>query len=297
MKTVKEVIKEGTESLIQRQYSQPLLEAQLLLAFVLDVSKQYLYFNLEQSVTPTEHHIFRELLHIRNQGYPLQYILRNQEFMGLDFYIEEGVLVPRPDTESVVERLIEEIKGLNWDQKRIRILDIGSGSGAIGCSLAYYLPKSTVIGMDISPIALKISTINGSRLGLNNYHIIEQDIFADDGFMDKFDVIVSNPPYIANSHIMTLQTEVSTYEPLMALAGGEDGLDFYRQILKRLKDFIKPEGLLAFEIGFDQRLAVVSLMKKAEMFQSIQVIQDLQGLDRGVLAFRMKEDSFRPFDN
>ena len=168
--------------------------------------------------------------------------------MGLDFYVEEGVLIPRPDTEILVEYVLAHIDKV-YGQEKIDILDIGIGSGAIGISVAYYRKNAMVYGVDISQRALAVSNINKKRFNLDNVEIFESNLFENIDRSRRFHIIVSNPPYISKKDIGTLQEEVRNYEPIIALDGGEDGLDFYRRIIPESKDYLHPKGLIIVEIG------------------------------------------------
>ncbi len=211
------------------------------------------------------------LLEKRLDNMPMQYILGQCEFMGLDFSVNENVLIPRPDTEVLVEEVLK--------YKPDTALDIGTGSGAIAVSLAKYGVKS-VCACDISPKALEVAEHNAKA---NNVEIkfIESDLFEN--ITGRFDAIVSNPPYIASGVIPTLMPQVKDYEPRLALDGGRDGLDIYRRIISAAGAYLNQNGLLAFEIGYDQGAAVSGLMRE-NGFGDVKVIRDLAGLDRVVLG-------------
>ena len=221
----------------------------------------------------------------RINGRPVAYIVGNREFMGLDFFVKEGVLIPRPDTETLVEEIIELCKNKS---EQINILDIGTGSGSITVSLAKYIENSKVMSFDISDIPLEVGKINAINNEVDNkIEFVKSDVFSAIKDTEKqFDVIVSNPPYIPKKDIETLHTQVKDYEPYNALEGGEDGLDFYRQITKESIDYLKQGGILAYEVGHDQAEDVSEIMKSYG-YTKIYKKKDIQGIDRVVIGFKL----------
>ena len=211
----------------------------------------------------------------RKMHSPLQYIINKQNFYGLDFYVDESVLIPRYDTENIVDRIVKDCK----ENKCLSVLDLCTGSGCI----AVCLKKNgfeKVYAADISDKALSVAKHNAD---LNNADIIflQSDLYENFPKEIRFDIIVSNPPYISTDKIAELETQVKDFEPKLALDGGKDGLDFYKKILKLSKDFINKSGRLYLEIGYDQAKEVVDLAKK-EGYYNIQIIKDLSGRDRGM---------------
>lgn len=262
-------------------------ESILILCKLLDRDKSYIYTYGDMKVSPSVVDKFLELMEKRLSGYPLQYILGEWEFMGLNFYLEEGVLVPRPDTEILVEYIIEYIKR-QYNNIELNILDLGVGSGAISLSIANYCKNAVVYGVDISDIAIKVANINKDRLNLLNVNFFKGDLFEPLEKKDlkgKLQIIASNPPYISKDGIEKLHTTVKDFEPRLALDGGVDGLDFYRKITPISKEFLVDNGLLIYEIGFDQGEEVKTIMN-LEGFKEISILKDLQGLDRVVLGFK-----------
>lgn len=280
---INKLLKIGAEKIKGRQYGNPVLEATLLLGKLLKVDRVYIYTHGHEEVPDFIVDKYFEMIDRRRAGYPIQYIIKEREFMGLDFYVEEGVLIPRPDTEILVEYVLEYIDK-NYGQQEVEVLDIGIGSGAIGISIAYYRKNARVYGVDISQKALEISNINKERFNLENINIFKSNLFENIDKDKEFHIIASNPPYIPKDHISSLQEEVQ-YEPVLALDGGKDGLDFYRRIIPESKEYLHPNGLLILEIGYDQGAAVVSIMEE-EAFENIEILKDLQGLDRVVLGFK-----------
>ena len=268
-----------------RKSKNDLLDSILVLCKLLNVDKSYIYTYGEEEVSTDTVDKFLELMEKRSLGYPIQYILGEKEFMGLDFYIEEGVLVPRGDTEVLVEYIINYIEE-NYGDKKINVLDIGIGSGAISLSIANYCKNTEVLGIDISRTAIKVANINKKRFNLSNVNFYEGDLFqALEGLSmeGKFNIIVSNPPYISKKDIEDLDVQVKDFEPRLALDGGVDGLDFYRRITLESKDFLVEGGLLIYEIGYDQGDLVKEILIK-EGFKDVSIIKDLQGHNRVVMG-------------
>lgn len=284
--TIEKLLKDGLNIIEEREYNNPFLDVQLILSHLLKKDKIYLHMHKDEEVDSNVSEKYYEMVERRNLGYPLQYMINSQEFMGLDFFVQEGVLVPRPDTEILVEKLINMVNQTAFKDKKIKILDIGTGSGAIALSLAYYLKNSVVTAIDISDIAIETATLNVKRLNLSNVSIIKADVFEDMNIGDeKYDIVVSNPPYIEKSTIEELQIEVSKYEPKIALDGGIDGLDFYRQIINVFKEIHGKNSILAVEIGYNQKKTVTEIFENAKLFNKIETYKDLSGNDRVVTGF------------
>ena len=263
------------------------LETILIICKLLDVDKSYIYTYGEKEIADDVSSKFLELMEKRHSGYPIQYILGEREFMGLDFYLEEGVLVPRPDTEILVEYIIDYIKK-HHKEDNINVLDIGIGSGAISLSIASYLKNTKVFGIDISDTAIKVANINKEKFKLSNVNFYKGDLFkALEGLnMEyKFDIIVSNPPYIKSEEITSLDIQVKDHEPMLALDGGLDGLDFYRRITEGSLEYLKDNSLLIYEIGYEQSKEVEDILRLWG-FKDISTLKDLQGHDRVVLGIK-----------
>ncbi|SHJ22308.1 release factor glutamine methyltransferase [Dethiosulfatibacter aminovorans DSM 17477] len=285
-KSIRQCIKEAVEVLGQREYMNPLLDAQLLLAYAMGREKLYVIMNMNETLDEKTEELFFSLVGKRKKGCPLQYITNSQEFMGLDFHVEEGVLIPRPDTENIVEYIIDMAKKEYSAKDNIRILDIGSGSGAIGCSLAEYLENSSVAAIDISDIAVKVSDINRERLGLENFNVMKMDIFDDIWKeLGSFDIVVSNPPYIPEEDVKSLQVEVAEYEPKLALIGGNSGYDYYERIISITDRLVKPGGVLVMEHGHDQSEKIVKMLEEKAGVERVDVIEDLSGIKRGAAGY------------
>ena len=281
MVTIEKLVKDGIDIIKQREYNSPKLDVELILCYLLQKDRIYLHLNRKTEINQDIEDKFYKLAAKRNEGYPLQYITNSQEFMGLDFYVQEGVLIPRPDTETLVETVINMAKD-KYNNQKIKILDLGTGSGAIAISLAYYLKNSFVTAIDISDIAVETTNINKKKHNLNNIKVIKGNIF-EDIIDEKFHIIVSNPPYIERDTISSLQEEVSVYEPRTALDGGWDGLEYYRRIVELFAKLHEKNGALVVEIGCEQKNSVEKIFGNLKLFKEIKAYQDLSGKDR-VLA-------------
>lgn len=259
------------------------LDSRLLLEHICQTNRNTLFVHGDREVSEEEEKSYREGIALRKSHVPLQHITGVQEFMGLEFKVNEHVLVPRQDTEC----LVEEVMRFRHDGDRI--LDMCTGSGCILLSLLHYSNYCTGVGVDISEKALEVARENGENLRSlsrpvpwqeDTVTFLQSDLFSKVP-PEKFDMIVSNPPYIASAVIPTLMEEVREHEPMSALDGKEDGLFFYRKIIMESGNYLKKEGMLFFEIGYNQAEAVSQLMKKAD-FKEVTVVKDLAGLDRVV---------------
>ena len=281
-----EVLEDKYKELTEKISDTPRLDVELFLQKALgDVDRIYIHLNLNKELTKEQYDEFLGYINDRINGRPVAYIVGNREFMGLDFFVKEGVLIPRPDTETLVEEIIELCKNKN---EEINIVDIGTGSGAITVSLAKYIENSKITSLDISDIPLEVGKINAVNNGVDNrIEFLKSDVFtAIKNTEKKFDIIVSNPPYIPKKDIETLHTQVKDYEPYNALEGGEDGLDFYRQITEESVQYLKQGGILAYEVGHDQSEDVSKIMKH-HGYDKIYTKKDIQGIDRVVIGFKL----------
>lgn len=257
------------------------IDAQILLCMVLKKDKMFIMLNRDYELSVEEKSTFIKFIELRKEKMPIKYITESCEFMGIDFFVKEGVLIPRPDTEILVEETLSLIKS----RKYTTICDVCCGSGAIGISIAKFCNNVEVDLIDISPIALEVTDININRLEAeNNCNVYFSDLLENPINNGKrFDCIVSNPPYIRKDVIPELMEDVKNYEPTLALDGGEDGLDFYRKITEQSKQLLNNGGVLAFEIGHDQKVEVSTILEK-NGFEDIKSYKDLAGLDRVVLG-------------
>lgn len=278
---IKEVIEEEKNALSKNNIEDNVIITRELLAFVLGVTKQYLVIHLEDELNAEDYIKFKENINEIINGKPLQYITNNQEFMGLNFFVNENVLIPQPDTEIIVEETLKKCKELLQKNAQIKILDLGTGSGAIAVSLENFLgDKAEVFASDISTKALDVAKHNNEK---NNTSVrfIKSDLFENIQ-EQKFNIIVSNPPYIRSNVINNLSKQVQN-EPHLALDGGEDGLKFYKKIIEQACNYIE-NGYLILEIGYDQKADVENMLKENKNYAEIKTIQDLSGNDRCVVA-------------
>ncbi len=267
---------------IERQIRQDLnsdarLEAEQIIMSALTMTREELILNAKKEITDSEYAKILKMTSRRKKGEPLQYILGSTEFMSLEFFVGEGVLIPRQDTETFTETVLDMLKY----EKAYKVLDICTGSGCIGISIAYYRENVQADLIDISDTALETARKNAAHNDMQErVNIYKCDILKE--YPDKkYDIIVSNPPYIESDVIQTLQTEVRDYEPHLALDGGTDGLMFYRRIIGIAPKILNKNGIVAFEIGYNQGKAVSSMMTE---FSNVQIIKDLCGNDRVVIG-------------
>ena len=275
---ISELLSKVTKSLSEYGIENSRFEAGYLVGFVLKLSQPELVLKANSFVTDNEEQEVLSILKRRISGEPFQYILGTQEFMGLEFAVTGDVLIPRQDTETLVEFILE-----NTENSPVSLLDIGTGTGCIPISIAHFKTAFYCTGIDISEKAIKLAQKNAEKLNVSDrVEFLKCDILTDFP-KKKFDIAVSNPPYIKSAVIPTLQTEVRDFEPRLALDGGEDGLKFYRKICDIAPNVLKSGGLLAFEIGFDQAHEVKSLMEKS--FDNVKVTKDLLQNDRVVSGY------------
>lgn len=277
--TIMDAIKKGMIELKNSNIESPKLKSRLLMQYVLKQTRQYIIVNdLNQISKEDEERYFVGISKLR-AGVPLEHITHQREFMKLNFYINENVLIPRQDTEILVEEVINIAKRI----KNPKILDLCTGSGAIAVSLAKYLTESEITATDISNKALEIAKKNAKINEVENrITFISSDLFTNIP-EEKYDIIVSNPPYIKRNVIETLDEQVRK-EPYMALDGGLDGLDFYRRIIKNSYEYLKYHGFLCLEIGFDQKIDVIELIENEEKFENTYSKKDLFDNDRIIIT-------------
>lgn len=279
--TYREIFEQGKSALEQAQIEEADLDARLLLEYVCQTNRNDLLIHGDRTVETEKESEYHRLISERARHIPLQYLTGVQEFMGLSFKVNKAVLIPRQDTEILVEEVLRQL------HDGMRILDMCTGSGCILISLLHYSNYCSGVGADISAEALQVARENGEQIlgqapsadGSGEAVWVQSDLFFH--ITGKFDFIVSNPPYIKSSEIPTLMPEVKDYEPLTALDGREDGLYFYKKIVEESKNYLMSGGMLYFEIGYNQADDVSRLMEQAG-FQEVTTVQDYAGLDRVV---------------
>jgi release factor glutamine methyltransferase len=268
----------------ERGFDEPRLHVELLLAAVLKLRRLDLYLQFDRPLRPEELTAFKSLFKRRLNHEPLQYILGETEFMGLRLAVASGVLIPRPETEVLVERAVEEIRGLG--ARPVTVADIGTGSGNIAISLARFVPTTTVTAIDVSARALVIAGANCERNQVSNVRLQEADIFADALGSSTFDVIVSNPPYVSLGEFAQLPEEIRVYEPRMATTDEGDGYRFIKRIVSLASRHLNPGGHLLMEIGFGQGETARRIAESAGLVEGC-LHPDLAGIPR-VLAARRR---------
>lgn len=275
---IKQALEEARNILKSNNFEDSNIIAKELLSYVLKKDKVYLTINSDTALADIEYTEFTKYIEQIIDGKPLQYITQKQEFMGIDFFVNEDVLIPQPDTEILVETVLDICK--KYDKQSLRMLDLCTGSGAIAISLSKIL-NTQVFASDVSIKALKVAEKNNV---MNNTKVefIESNLFEKING-EKFDIIVSNPPYIKNEEIKLLSKQVQN-EPYIALSGGEDGLDFYRKIIDEAYKHINKNGYLCLEIGYDQKEDLIKLIKQNENYEYENCIKDLSNNDRCIIA-------------
>lgn len=279
---IKDILLQGITILKENNIEDANLKARILLADILDKSKEYLLIHDEEEIEEGIINLFFNKIERLKNYEPIQYIINKQEFMGFEFYVDKNVLIPQPDTENLVEEVIHISEKMRESgQNKLRILDMCTGSGAIAISLSKLVENTLVYASDISLEAIKIAEENASKHQAN-VMFFQSDLFRKISELYKFDIIVSNPPYIEKNIIKTLSKEVQN-EPILALDGGIDGLNFYRKIAEDAKKHLNVNGYLAFEIGFNQKSAVENILEE-NGYKNIYSRKDLSGNDRIVVG-------------
>jgi release factor glutamine methyltransferase len=299
--TYSEAYRKGIEILKDAGNDAPANDAGVLLCYAARCDRTYLYAHSGSELPDQIRRLYFELVGKRAGGYPLQYITGEQEFMSLAFEVTHDVLIPRQETELLVETVLDfcreqvlatnDVHGYGQQGRHAgcrqpaEILDMCTGSGCIAVSLAKYLPDCLVTAVDKMPEALAVAERNAERHGVSGrVSFVQSDLFGS-VHVKKFDVIVSNPPYVRSEDIGKLQPEVKLFEPAEALDGGSDGLRFYREIIRKAPEYLHAGGMLAFETGYDQAQAVAGLMTSGGSFSEIRVCRDLSGTERVVAGF------------
>ncbi len=273
MKSYKEVFEEGKKHLLGKKIEDWEIDAWYLFSHVFDMTRAQYFMDYDKLSSQSQYRQYIDLIKTRANHVPLQEILGYTEFMGLKIKVNEHVLIPRQETEILVEEALKLCEGKD-------VLDLCTGSGCIIISLMKHGNINRGMGTDISTEALKVAREN-AKINQVDIKFLQSDLF--DNIEDKFDIVVSNPPYIPRDDIENLSKEVKDHDPLLALDGKEDGLYFYKMIAKDIKKYIRSNGYLLFEIGYNQADDVVSILK-TEGISNIKVIKDLTGFDRVIIA-------------
>ena len=290
--TVLEILNWATKHLGDHQIENPRLNAELLLARSLNLSREEIYIHLDGQIEEREEETFKKLVKRRVRGEPLQYILEHQEFWSLDFKVDHRVFIPRPETELLVEQALSILSRTSFE-KVPSVLEIGTGSGAIVISLAKELKEIFLVATDISLDALVLAKENAKSAGvLSRIEFVNGDLwgpFGSSNEREPFDLILSNPPYVARSDMDLLAREVKDHEPKIALDGGEEGMEFYRRIASSASLYFRKGGWLLLEVGQGQGQKVSELIEREGSFLKPEIVPDLAGIGRVVKAQRKPE--------
>ena len=282
MKTYKDALEYGKQRLLECEIEDANLDAWLLLEYVSGISRSWYFVHEDEEISENDIEEYQILIEQRGKHIPLQQLTKEAYFYGMKFFVNENVLIPRQDTEV----LVEQVLSLSKEKENLKLLDMCTGSGCILLALLANLKQASGTGVDLSEKALEVAQRNSKELGIE-VSWVQSHLF--DKVSGSYDIIVSNPPYIETSVIEGLMDEVKLYEPRMALDGTEDGLFFYREITMQAGKYLKNNGILAFEIGYNQGKAVSEFMKE-NGYKEVQVLQDLAGLDRVVTGRIEKEE-------
>lgn len=288
-RTIKNILQLSRKYLAEQGVESPRLDAEVLLADLLNTERIKLYVNFNYPLNQQELEAYRQRIRERARGKPVSYLTGCREFMSLELIVEEGVLIPRPETEELVEEVLEFCRSQNWEQPKI--VDVGTGCGAILVSLLYYLPESRGVGVDINTQALKVARKNLERFELKNRAGLLRGDLLKPLLPEKegeLDLVISNPPYIPESEMSRLPRDVR-HEPREALAAGVDGLEIYRRLIPQASRLLREGGLLALEIGHDQGQQVKEIFKRTDnqdCWQDISLKKDGGGRDRIILALK-----------
>lgn len=278
--TIARVLEWTTTFFRDKGLDSPRLDAELLIADALGIDRMRIYLDHHKPLLADELVAVRERVKRRGKHEPVAYITGQKGFWSLDLAVDRRVLVPRPDTERLVERALDRLKG----RVAPRVVDVGCGSGAIALALAHERPDAEVIGVDRSPAALAVSRANALTLGLDRVEWREGDLLA--GVDGPFDLVASNPPYIPSGDIAGLMPDIVLFEPHSALDGGPDGLDLVRRLIPEAADRLRPGGVLLVEIGHDQGSAVAALAEADGRFEGVAIVADYGRRDRVLEATR-----------
>jgi release factor glutamine methyltransferase len=283
---LKQAVDSAFQLFIENDVPSPRLNAELLLLFVLNRERAYFYAHPERELTADEESHYDEVIRERARGCPTQYITGHQEFWGLDLLVSPAVLIPRPETEHVVETVLELVKDYSFDGPgRLKLLDVGTGSGCIALALASELPHADIHACDISEVALEMARTNAARLALGDKVLFRKSDLLSIYAGEQFDFVISNPPYVGEADADKVQKQVREFEPKIAVFSGHEGMDIYRRLIPQVLDALRPGGWFVTEIGYSEEENVRNLLVG---WSDIQVTADLQGIPRVVAARKSK---------
>jgi release factor glutamine methyltransferase len=278
---LKEALDNAIEYLTSRDVGSPRMNAELLLMFVLDCDRAYFFAHPERELTADEEDRYIEVVNERARGVPAQYIVGHQEFWGLDLIVNPSVLIPRPETEHLIETVVALAKSHPPSASPFKIVDVGTGSGAIALALAQEFPTSEIHASDLSPDALEVARANAARLRFDGVQFHQSDVLADLRRDQSFDFVVSNPPYVALTEEDKVQDVVKKFEPRVAVFAGKHGLDVIRRLIPQSWEALRPGGWLLMEIGYSMSEAVMNLL---DDWDDVHSVPDLQGIPRVIVG-------------
>ncbi len=289
-KTIGQTLKWVSKLFKSVEIINPERETELLLSYFLKMNRSEIYLNSNRALKNKEKKQLENMIQERIRKIPLQYITKYQEFMGMDFLVEKGVLIPRPETEILAERVIEKLKKRK-SSSHLKIVDLGTGTGIIAISIAKFIKDITIYATDISKKSLQVALKNAQKHNCEDKIIFLQgDLFRP--FLGKIeknslDVIISNPPYINSDDFKLLPPEIKDNEPDIALYGGVDGIDYYRKIIEGSPKFLKRDGFIALEVGLNQAKTIKELILKENNYRkNVEIFKDYSGIERVVIAYR-----------
>jgi release factor glutamine methyltransferase len=277
---LKEALNNAIEYLTSRDVGSPRMNAEMLLMFTVGCDRAHIYAHPERQLTDDEESRYTDVINERARGVPAQYIVGHQEFWGLDFIVNPSVLIPRPETEHLIETVLELSKTYSAPSQ-LKMIDVGTGSGAIALALAKEFPAAEVHACDISPDALEVARANAARLGFDRVQFHQSDVLADISRDASFDFVVSNPPYVAVSEEDKVQDVVKKFEPRVAVFAGTHGLDIIRRLIPQSHEALRPGGWLLMEVGYSMSEAVMQLLYG---WNEVHAVPDLQGIPRVIVA-------------
>ncbi len=280
---IETAIQSALKKLQNSNIKSALLDSELLLAKVINKSREFVILNSKEKISDEKYYKFQNMVNQRSKGKPIAYLIKKKSFWKYEFYVDENVLIPRPDTELIIEKVLKIYKKKN----KIKFLDIGFGSGCILLSILKERKDFIATGIDISHKALNVCSINAYKLGVKNrVKLYKSDI--DKFLIGKYDLIISNPPYIKKSDLKYLEKDVKKFEPRLALDGGLDGISEIRKVIKKSSELIKNGGKLILEIAFNQKKEVKQLLKKNSFYIN-SVVKDLANNDRCIISTKIKK--------
>jgi release factor glutamine methyltransferase len=281
-----EILDQTSSFFLSKGLENPRLQAEILLAAILEMGRLDLYLHFERTLTDSEVGRYRQFVKRRLDGAPIQYITGKAAFRHLELQVNEAVLIPRPETEVLVDVALRQLESRDSP----KVLDVGCGSGAVGISVAFECPAAQVLAVDISLGALRVTRVNADQIQVGErLWTVAGDLFAclNGNALASFDLIVSNPPYVASPEMTALPFEIREFEPRLALDGGEDGLDFYRRLAVDAPQFLAPHGRLVLEVGDDQSQSVMEILGNSGRFAHIACFDDLTETPRVLAANRV----------